>query len=309
MPFAVVMDVPPIQAEAAQRALTTCNAALGAEQCGLASEGVVARWYAIVRFDADRRTVLTIELLDGGGAHPRVASSQLEFKDSDSERERWASAGVVVAALVAAQTALPADAKPAPPVTTDSKPVPHPHPGKRQRPRPARPVPARPLWLRVDVGATGGSEIEQGALRLGAISRVGVAFSELPVFAFGSLAYTVRGRGTPELTWLTASVGFGVYVALDHGRYALDVRTEGVLESVGIRASDGTRTESTQRTRMGPRFGLDLGAYVAKNLALLVGAEAAAFRPGLDISIGGREVSRLPPFNWGFISAVRYDFR
>jgi TolA-binding protein len=89
----------PVEAEAAQRALSTCNAALGAEQCVLASEGAVARWYAVVRFDPERRAVLTIQLFDGSNGGARVAESELEFKERDSELERWASAGVVVAAL------------------------------------------------------------------------------------------------------------------------------------------------------------------------------------------------------------------
>ena len=38
-------------------------------------------------------------------------------------------------------------------------------------------------------------------------------------------------------------------------------------------------------------------------------AEAAAFLPRVEIFVGGTEVNQLPPFNWGFISAVRYDFR
>ena len=303
MAYAVVVDVPPVEAEAAERTLATCNAALGAEKCALASDGVSGHWYAVVRFDTERRAVLTIQLFDHGSEGPRVASSELEFKDRDTELERWASAGVVVAALVAAQTQIPPEPKP--------ELVPTPAPIRKPAPLRARPalVRVRPQWLRMDLGATGGSEIEHGALRFGALGRFGLAFSEVPVFAFGSAAYTVRGAGTPDLTWVTGSLGFGVHVGFAHDFCVLDVRTEGVVESVTIHATDGTRTQSAQRTRLGPRFGLDLSGYFAKNLALVAGVEAAALRPGVDISVGGSEVNRLPPFNWGFISAVRYDFR
>jgi hypothetical protein len=54
---------------------------------------------------------------------------------------------------------------------------------------------------------------------------------------------------------------------------------------------------------------LDLSGYFAKNLALVAGVEAAALLPAVDIHVGGEEADRLPPFNWGFISVVRYDFR
>ena len=316
MPFAVVLDVPPVEAEAAQRALKTCNAALGPQKCELAtdaneaSNGAPARWYAVVRFDPERRAVLRIQLYDGNSEGVRVATSQLEFKDRDTEVERWASAGVVVAALVAAQNATPPDnpLPPPPPLPVLPKhglvilPPPRSHP-------PVKLVPVRSEWLRMDLGATGGSEIQNGALRFGGLGRFGIAFADVPVLAFTSVAYTVRGSGTPDITWLTGSLGFGVRVGFGRDLAALDVRAEGVLESVSIHATDGARSESAQRTRLGPRFGLDLSGYFTKNLALVAGLEAAALRPRVDISVAGSTADRLPPFNWGFISAVRYDFR
>jgi hypothetical protein len=305
MAFAVVVDVPPVEAEAAQRALTTCNAALGPEKCALASEGATAHWYAVVRFDPERGAVLTIQLFDGSSQGVRVASSELEFKDRDTELERWASAGVVVAALVAAQTSAPAEPtrRPAPPPT--------PAPVSKSPARSARPrlAPVRQRWLRMDLGATGGSEVEGGTLRFGTLGRFGLAFSEVPGFVFGSAAYTVRGSGKPDITWLTGSLGFGVHVGFPRNSGALEVRTEGVLESVAIHATSGGRSASAERTRFGPRFGLDLSGYLAKNLALVAGVEAAALLPGVDIHVGGEEADRLPPFSWGFISVVRYDFR
>jgi hypothetical protein len=301
------MDVPPVEAEAAARALTTCNAALGAGKCALASEGSSAHWYAVVRFDPERREVLTIQLYDGSLDGLRVASSQLEFEDRDTELERWGSAGVVVAALVAAQNAAPLEPQlkpepPPPPVVEARRAQP------TVQPRP-RLIPVRPVWLRMDLGATGGSEIENGALRFGPLARLGLGFSELPVFVFGSGAYTIRGSGAPDMTWATASLGFGAHVGFAHAALALDVRAEGVLESVTIHATSGARADSAERTRWGPRFGLDLSGYFAKNLALVGGVEAAVLRPGVDIQVADQVVSRLPPFSWGFISAVRYDFR
>jgi hypothetical protein len=305
MAYAVVVDAAPVEVDTAQRALANCNAALGPEKCVLASDGVSAHWYAVVRFDPERKAVLTIQLYDGGTQGIRVASSELEFKDRDTELERWASAGVVVAALVAAQSSAPQESEPKPVPVALPAPV-------RVAPPPAprvRLVPVQPVWVRMDLGATGGSEIEHGALRFGAIGRVGLAFREVPVFAFGSAAYTVRGAGTPDLTWLTTSLGFGVHVGFAGERGALDVRTEGVFESVTIHASNSSGSASAQRTRLGPRFGLDLSGYFAKNLALVAGVEAAALLPRVEIFVGGTEVNQLPPFNWGFISAVRYDFR
>lgn len=300
---AVAVDVP-VQTATAERALATCSAALGKDQCALATAGVEARWYAVVRFDPERQAVLLIQLYDGT-AGPRVASSQLEFKDRDTEAERWASAGVVVAALVAAQ----GEAKPAQEPEPQPVPVPAPAPPVAV----ARKAPARVAkpgaWARVDVGATGGSELANGTLRFGPFARVGAQLSGLPWFVFGSGAYTIRGAGTPDLTWVTGSLGFGAHVGFARERLLLEVRTDAVLESVSIHASDGMRAENASRTRLGPRFGLDFGANFAKNVSFVGGVEAAALRPRVDIDVAGTGRSGLPPFSWGFISAVRYDFR
>ncbi|MET0792131.1 MAG: hypothetical protein ABW061_11470, partial [Polyangiaceae bacterium] len=256
MNFAVVVDVPPIEARAAASVLATCNAALGAHHCAIAAPEVLGQWYAIVRFASDQNTVFTIELHDGAPNGAQVASSQLEFKAGDSERERWASAGVVVAALVAAQNAEGDEAKPEPP---PPEPVPVPVPIPVRVPPSSRPSPRRLHWLRLDLGATVGSENESGvrALRAGPLGRFGIAFSELPIFALGSAAYTVRVSGAPSSSWVSGSLGFGVRIGFARQRGALEVRTEGVLESVSFEATDGTRTARARRTRFGPRLGLD----------------------------------------------------
>ena len=304
MVFAVVVDVPP--APAAARTLTTCNAALGAGQCAAVEQGPgpggPPRWYAVVRYDAEGSARLTIELYEGNRDGPRVASSELEFKERDSAEERWASAGVVVAALVAAQTASPSSTEPKP----APAPVLVPAAAQVSRP-PVRDAPSP--WLRLDLGATLGSESRAGPLRVGPLGRLGIAFRSLPLFAFASGAYTVRGSGRTDLSWLTGSLGVGARVGFAQQRAALEVRTEAVLETVGIEASDGDRSEQARRTRFGSRFGLDLSGYWAKNWAVLLGAEAGALGPRVTIDVLGQQVEQLPPFFWGFVSALRYDFR
>ena len=305
MNFAVVVDVPPIEASAAASVLSTCNAALGAQHCAIAGPEVSGQWYAVVRIAPEQSTVFRCELHAGTPNGTQVAASQLEFKERDSERERWASAGVVVAALVAAQSA--GESEP-PPKTEPPKPAPA---VTRTKPSPA-PLPravAPRYWPRMDLGATLGSENQSRALRVGPLGRVGLAFAELPVFALGSVAYTVRGSGRPDSTWFTGSLGFGVRIGFAQQRAAVELRTEGVLETIGLSASDDTRTARARRTRFGPRLGLDLSGYLMKNLALVVGAEAAALHPAVQITVAGQNADRLPPFAWGFISLLRYEFR
>ena len=305
MVYAVVVDVPLAEAAAAARTLATCNAALGPEQCALAganpdSSGA-RNWYAVVRYGPEGQARFTIELYEGSRDGTRVAGSELEFKERDSPEERWASAGVVVAALVLAQPAIQN--------STDPKPTPLPRAPVQPRAltHPASAVGAWPR-LRLDLGLTAGSEVRSAPLRVGPLGRMGIAWSNVPVFAFASGAYTVRSSGNTDLSWLTGALGAGVRVGFAQQRAALEARVEAVLETVGIQATDGERTESARRNRVGPRFGLDLSGYLAKNWAVVVGAEVGALSPRVVIVVAGR-TEQLPPFVWGVLSAVRYDFR
>lgn len=304
MAFAVAVELPPIEAVTAARAIATCNATLGPGQCVLARgtdrSSPATRWYAVVRFGPEGETRLTIELYEGPRGESRVASSQLVFKERDSPEERWASAGVVVAALVLAQ---PADRSPS---------------EKNAEPARARPVPRAvespaagrpaPHHFRLDLGVTAGSEERNAPLRIGPMARFGIGFANAPAIAFASGAYTFQRSATADLSWLTGSLGASVRLSFAQGRGAVEARAEAVLESVGITASDGQRSESARRTRLGPRFGLDLSGYLTKNWALLAGVEAGVLGPRVVIDVAG-QTRELPAFACGFLSAVRYDFR
>src|SRR6185369_10077547 len=313
MAFAVVIDVPPIEASTAARTIATCNAALGPEQCLLASGNAGAnpesRWYAVVRYGSDGEARLTIELYDGdrervrasGRAVPRVAISELEFKERDSPEERWASAGVVVAALVLAQPLdrAPVEQRSEPAAVAAVKPS-----------EPIRPGPAahRTRWLRLELGATVGSEERSAPLRVGPLARVALAFADVPLVVLASGAYTVQSSRGTDLSWVTGALGAGVRIGFAQERAALEARGEAVIETLGIEASDGQRSESARRTRFGPRLGLDLSGHFSKNWALVVGAEGGVLGPRVVIEVAG-ETRELPPFAWGLLSAVRYDFR
>ena len=304
MSIAVLVDVPPIEAAAAASALKTCNAALGDGRCALAGPGLAGDWYAVVRFEPDQKAALSIELRDGSAGGTEVASSELVFTERDSLEERWASAGVVVAALVAAQSAeRPAEPAHVEPPLAAQAPI-------SARPlAPSAPAAAKWCWPRLDLGLTGGSEAGTRALRFGPFGRFGLALHGLPLFGFASAAYTVRGEGAPGLAWFSGTLGVGARAPFAGQHAALELRGEAVLESLSIQASDGARTEGARRTRYGARLGLDLVGYLTSNLALLAGAELGLLRPGVQIVVNGVTVERLRPAAWGFISAFRYEIR
>lgn len=300
MPITVVLDVPPIEA-VAERAVATCNAALGPDHCALAAADSTSRWYAVVRVGEERPATLTIDLYDRSLPGDRVASSVLAFDARDLPKERWASAGVVVAALVAARSmpiekAAAKDAGPKPP------------------PRPLPPIavqlpPSRALLARAELGLTGGWAQGGGAFRFGALTRGSLAFRELPLFVLASGAYMQRHTGTPDFTWWTGALGLGAHVGgWQHGS-AAEIRVEAVLDSVVISASDGTRRDRAQRSRFGSRLGVDLTGPLTNHLAWVAGVEAAALLPRVAVDVSGQTVARLPWFGWGFVSLLRYEFR
>ena len=90
------------------------------------------------------KTKLTIELYERNREGSRVASSELEFKESDPKEERWASAGVVVAALVLAQPA----SRTIPSRGLLERRLPPSH----SAPTAPQPAPRRTPWLRLDLG-------------------------------------------------------------------------------------------------------------------------------------------------------------
>ena len=89
----------------------------------------------------------------------------------------------------------------------------------------------------------------------------------------------------------------------------VELRGEALFESLTVRATQGDNQQSAQRTRLGGRAGADFAGYFRNNLALVVGAEAAALAPKVVIDVSGQDRARLPTFAWGFISVLRYEFR
>jgi hypothetical protein len=120
---AVAIDAPqetPIEwVEAATQA---CSAALGEGRCVRGADTVDAAWRARVSNAAEVPTTLRVDLFDAERA--LEATRVLEFREVDLERQRWASAGVVVAALVSASEAQTSEPPTPPAVVPDRRPSP-----------------------------------------------------------------------------------------------------------------------------------------------------------------------------------------
>ncbi len=202
---------------------------------GSTSANPESRWYAVVRYGSDGEARLTIELYDGNRAGTReesraatrVARSELEFKERDSPEERWASAGVVVAALVLAQ---PLDRAP---VENQSEAIPV---ASVKPSEPIRPTPVAPPLVGCAWSWGRPSARKSGARRCAwPLARVALAFADVPVFALASGAYRFKLEAAPTLSWVTGALGAGFRVSFAHERAALEARGKVVIETLGHR--------------------------------------------------------------------------
>ena len=348
MPLLVAIDVPQgTQPEYAVAVAASCNAALGEGKC-TADAGSVgnpatdgdaageppldsaeaspsppsestldssAPWVALVRWDdADYRT-LRIELRQGA-EQPPVEARVVAFTPADPPRQRWAAAGLVIAALVSRREA---EAVPRP--VTPQPQAHHPQPPPIEPPPPepevVEPPPVvasshaapRHPWARIDSGGIAGPGLDSGQARLGGLLRLSVVPSRLPLALYAASRYAVRG-GQPTVRWVDGSLGVAVRLGAWRSSVALELEAEGVTERVWLTADDPARNASdvARLSRLGGRLGADGIFEFAAPAALFVGVDASLLRPKVVISVGGDEVGTEPPIRWSSSTGLRVSF-
>lgn len=293
MPLLVSIDVPAETLPTYEVAIAgSCEAALGEGTCTTATAS--AEWVAIVRWDdVDYRT-LRIELRPSPEEAP-VESRVVAFTPADPPRQRWASAGLVIAALVARH------------VTADAASTSVPVPGADEPAAPSQ-APLHP-WVRVDLGGVLGQGLDTGAPRLGGLLRVGLIPWQLPITFHAGTRWTERG-GLPTVRWAEVSSGLAVRLGPWSSSWTAEVRAEGLVEWVRLTAEEpATRQwETAQRRRGGGRLGADLVWVFADPGGAFVSAEATVIRPEILVSIGGEDAGREPPVRFAGSTGIRLDF-
>src|SRR5262249_1016224 len=132
-----------------------------------------------------------------------IETRTLSFREQDPPASRWASAGAVIAAFVAARDSAATPPAPRPP------PPPPPPP-----PAPA-PPPHRLGW-NLDLGLLAGPGLDRGPYRLGGLGRAYLALPQaLRVLGLVSARYAER-PGDLSLRWWSVSCGMGARVG-GHG--------------------------------------------------------------------------------------------
>ena len=325
---AVQIEVAPdVDPALAKEVASVCDAAMGPDRCWLADGEVSAssEWVAVV--SQDEHGNLKIELRRASEAGV-VARRTLVFEPEDTPERRWESAGVVVAALVAAQVVpAPADedkpAKPQaerPPTNPPPQPV-RPAPSRRRlrgaagsgrKTRPNRPRQDRererptPRAFGLDTGALLGPGLDAGAYRVGVFGRGWVTLLG-PVTAQIGGQYATRGPD-PAVHWTAADLGLGVQVR--PGAFVVEGRAfvAGGWESVKPYDPNGGPRESGGVVRYGGGTGVLAAWRASRFVQPFVAAELAWLQPPLGIKVGGVRTDSEGSFRWVGAAGIRWDF-
>ena len=291
----VVIEVPVEAAPAAaSTAVGRCEQALGAGRCLMASDSVGARYHAQIVSEPDSRR-LTIQFRRDSASGPLLAERVLVFAATDPPASRWASAGLVVAGLVAAFAAN-AETMPA------ARPLP--------RRQPAAAAPPSHALLGLDVAALGGPGLGDGAARLGGFGRFWYGWSSYPqVLGLMSVRYAARGS-EPRLSWTSLGLGLATRVGSPAAFLTLELTGEVVAERLAVSATQaGTgQTADAQQTRVGGRIGLSVPLRLSQRWRLLVGGDAAAMTPPVKVEVENSVVGREPAARFAAFLGFRFAF-
>lgn len=288
MPALVAIDLPPAtSADLVSAAIATCSAALGEGSCVVADEETAPRYLAVVRWGGADGTNLRVELWRGTAEGTTLDTRLISFAPADRERQRWASAGLVVAALVVQRES--GEASPPPRV---EKPRALPRPASPQLvPKegggePEPPPREKEGWLLLDVAGVAGPAFDDDSIRAGPALRATWAPAALPLAPFFGVRSVVR-PGLPSGTWLGGDLGgvvrFGGWTA----GLAADVRFAATGERIIVVANDpknGAR-EAAGRWRVGGRLGVEVGCRLRAPAGILFGGELSILRPEVQIEV------------------------
>jgi hypothetical protein len=293
---AIAIEPPAESAPAVDLAVQSCERSIGSGRCRSAegaTTATVVAWYAVIAVDPET-SALTIRFHDRNPQGILIETRALSFSERDNPESRWASAGAVIAAFVAAR-----DSGTRPPVAAPAPPALPPPP-------PPAPVdPERRAAWNVDLALFSGSALDRGSLRWGALARGYLALPQAPsVLGLVSLRYAER-PGALSLAWYGA--GFGMGARAHSAPFSAELTGEVAFERLRMEAEDPARTssDSTSQNRFGGRLSVNLGLDLSSHLALVAGAEVAAMRPSIAILVADADVGSVPAVAYGFSVGVR----
>jgi hypothetical protein len=283
-------------------ATSACEAALGDGRCVEGGAGVTSAWRAtVVLSDEPSAPVLRIELYEFENDAPESAR-QLRFHDIDPDRQRWASAGVVIAAMVSASEAgrSPSEEPLEPtPFTPDDYRAPTRDERSSTAPRPTG------VWV------DGTGVLERGFASelpaLGAGVAVGARPFSLPLLV--SAGASVTWASAP-LASRRVTFGVGPGVRFVDGVITWDGVAQLRLQHysvVATRTLNGIeQTDTGGYWRAGPALVSAVGVRLIDSLALVFASDVGWYLPQIDVSRENQLIGRVPPFNFGIDVGIRW---
>jgi hypothetical protein len=285
---------PELAPEFALRTLKSCEAALGAEQCRLTDETTSDDdFYATVTSDRDDATV-HIVLLRRGRPQPTV-ERDISFVPEDPPGDRWASVGVVIAALVTAESGrAPEPARPKPPPPTP-------------KPIPVAPRPPPAHAFRIDVLAQLARETNTSyPAELGGLLRVAFAPVRSPFFVSASGGYAARLAPQPDVSIVSAAAGGGFRWGKPDAPWGAELRAEGLAQWWRLSASEPGRSEWKGVWRFGGAAGADGTWGFLPVLQAVVGASVQVLAPQVEVDVRRQSAERVPLVGAALIAGLRF---
>jgi hypothetical protein len=294
----VAIEVPSELAPAvADSVKSSCENAIGSGRCPFARELTASddvSWYAIVLRDVDEPSRLRVEFRSQSRSGPLLTQRVLAFTEHDLQESRWATAGLIIAGLVAAEDALARSS-----VRISEQPK------AEQQPRP--PASASQWQWGLDAGALTGPGLREGPYRVGAFARAWAAAGS-GILGAAALRYAERG-GDLSLTWWSLSTGIGARLGPSRGVVGAELIGDLVFERMLVSAQDpaSARVGYGSHSRFGGRLGLNATVELTKGLRFLVGTDVSALTPSVDIAVNSRVAANEPIVRFAFSAGFRAD--
>jgi hypothetical protein len=286
--------------ELAARTVQSCEAALGDQHCRLTDDPPSGDdYYAMVTAEGSSADGAYIVISRGDTDRP-IVERHLKFLPEDAPGDRWASVGVVIAALVTAAEG--AVEKPPPPKTPPVVVPPPRPPAARPKPPPAE-HPAR-FDLLVHLSRESGTDYPR---ELGGTFRGSFLVPRSPVFFGAAAGYAARIGPQPSLQFPLAGVGGGVRWGAPDARWALELNLFGLAQYWIISASQPGRSESEPVWRFGGSLGADLVWAADPRWQLLAGVSAQLLTPRVTIDVAGQTAEKSPPVGVAFAFGLRWN--
>ncbi len=267
-----------------------------------ASDGEVS-WIATFRYANGPDTTVRIELRNAGGAGAPVAVRQLDFQLSDAPTQRWATAGVVAAALVVGVESAENAALETKPEPKPEPPAPKPAPRLARLPE-HRAQPTRGTEVRLDLAALAGPGFDRGPWRVGGQLRASLAWSAFPLFPWAAAAGSGR-KGDVSAMWWSGAAGAGIRFPLGVEPLVLDGRMGTEATWVRLSTGNGQNGAHAWRTRWGGVAAVDLVLVASRHVHTVVSFEATATWPRVVVNARDERIGSEPIVRWALLGGLR----